>query len=232
MTMRAAPEAELGLARSIVFGVLSEVRRQRLAANGQVVTLLPGALLCQKGDPGDAAYLVLEGELEVRTVSRGGRLVRLAALGRGEIAGEMAVLDGAERSADMVAARSTRLLKVTRGALVEALIAEPLAAIALIETLTGRLRQTDQALEALHILDLGGRLASLLISEAGTHGLVSLTQGEMAHRIGASREKVNRQLGRWRIEGLVSVTRAGVRLLAPERLAAPSRSDGRPSTFR
>jgi CRP/FNR family transcriptional regulator, cyclic AMP receptor protein len=229
MTMRTALDAEQGLARSLVFGVLSKARRQRLAANGQVVTLLPGALLCQKGDPGDAAYLVMEGELEVRTVSPDGRLVRLAALGRGEIAGEMAVLDGAERSADMVAARNTRLLKVARGALIEALVAEPLAAIGLIEALTGRLRATDLALEALHTLDLGGRLANLLIAEAGMQGLVSLTQGEMAHRIGASREKVNRQLGRWRADGLVSVSKAGVRLLSPDRLEVLAGHNARPS---
>jgi CRP-like cAMP-binding protein len=191
-----------------------------LAASGRVVALPAGALLCQKGDPGDAAWLVLEGELEVRTVSTGGRLVRLAALGRGEIAGEMAVLDGAPRSADMVATRRTRLLKLTRGALIEALLAEPPAAIALIEALSGRLRETDQALEALHLVDLAGRLASLLVDEAGPLGLVPLTQGELAHRIGASREKVNRQLGRWRREGFVSITRSGVRVLAADRLAA------------
>ena len=213
-------EAEQGLARAMVFGALSEAARGRLAANGQVVTLSPGAILCQKGDPGDAAYLVLEGELEVRTVSARGRLVRLAALGRGEIAGEMAVLDGAARSADMVAARRTRLLKLTRGALLQALAAEPQAAIALIEALTGRLRETDEALEALHLLDLGGRLASLLVAEAGAQGIVALTQAELAHRIGASREKVNRQLGRWRREGLVSVTKAGVRVLAADKLRA------------
>jgi CRP/FNR family cyclic AMP-dependent transcriptional regulator len=229
MTMRAALDAEQGLARSVVFGVLSKARRQRLAASGQIVTLLPGALLCQKGDPGDSAYLVMEGELEVRTVSPDGRLVRLAALGRGEIAGEMAVLDGAERSADMVAARNTRLLKVARGALIEALVAEPLAAIGLIEALTRRLRATDLALEALHTLDLGGRLANLLIAEAGMQGLVSLTQGEMAHRIGASREKVNLQLGRWRTDGLVSVSKAGVRLLSPDRLEALAGHNERPS---
>lgn len=220
MRAPAVIEAEQGLARAMVFGVLSEAARGRLAAGGQVVTLNPGAILCQKGDPGDAAYLVLEGELEVRTVSARGRLVRLAALGRGEIAGEMAVLDGAARSADMVAARRTRLLKLTRGALVEALAAEPQAAIALIEALTGRLRETDEALEALHLLDLGGRLASLLVAEAGAQGIVALTQAELAHRIGASREKVNRQLSRWRREGLVSVTKAGVRVIAAERLRA------------
>jgi CRP/FNR family cyclic AMP-dependent transcriptional regulator len=220
MRAPALVEAEQGLARALVFGVLSEAARQRLAAGGQVMTLSPGALLCQKGDPGDAAYLVLEGELEVRTVSARGRLVRLAALGRGEIAGEMAVLDGAARSADMVAVRRTRLLKLTRTSLMEALAAEPRAAIALIEALTRRLRETDEALEALHLLDLGGRLATLLVAEAGAHGIVALTQAELAHRIGASREKVNRQLGRWRREGLVSVTKAGVRVIALDKLRA------------
>ena len=58
------------------------------------------------------------------------------------------------------------------------------------------------------------------MAEAGAQGIVALTQAELAHRIGASREKVNRQLSRWRREGLVSVTKAGVRVIAAERLRA------------
>ena len=217
----AAPETldiESGLARATLFKVFSDDQRRRLAASGQLVMLQAGALLCQKGDPGDAAYLVLDGELEVRAVATNGEIVRLAGLGRGEIAGEMALLDGGERSADMVATRRTRLLKLTRAALLESLLAEPRAAIALIEALSGRLRETDEALEVSQLLDLGGRLARLLLAEAGGHGLVPLTQGELAYRIGASREKVNRKLGQWARDGLVAVTRSGVRVLSADGL--------------
>jgi CRP-like cAMP-binding protein len=218
MPVLESTEIENGLARAVLFQVFSEEQRRRLAAGGTVLTLSAGALLCQKGDPGDAAYMVLDGELEVRAVATGGEMVRLAALGRGEIAGEMALLDGGERSADMVATRRTRLLRLTRAALLDSLLAEPRAAVALIEALSQRLRETDEALEVSQLLDLGGRLARLLLDEAGSQGLVPLTQGQLAYRIGASREKVNRKLRQWVGEGLVAVTRAGVRVLSNEGL--------------
>jgi CRP-like cAMP-binding protein len=218
MTVSENLEIESGLSRALLFQVFSEEQRRRLAAGGQVVTLQAGALLCQKGDPGDAAYLVLEGELEVRAVAPNGEMVRLAALGRSELAGEMALLDGGERSADMLATRRTRLLKLTRAALLESLLAEPRAAVALIEALSRRLRETDEALEVSQLMDLGGRLARLLLSEAGPQMLVPLTQGQLAYRIGASREKVNRKLSQWAREGLVAVTRAGVRVLSSDGL--------------
>jgi CRP-like cAMP-binding protein len=218
MTASEYLEIESGLSRALLFQVFSEDQRRRLAASGQVVTLPAGALLCQKGDPGDAAYLVLEGELEVRAVAANGEMVRLAALGRSELAGEMALLDGGERSADMVATRRTRLLKLTRAALLDSLLAEPRAAVALIEALSRRLRETDEALEVSQLMDLGGRLARLLLAEAGPQMLVPLTQGQLAYRIGASREKVNRKLSQWAREGLVAVTRSGVRVLSPDGL--------------
>jgi CRP-like cAMP-binding protein len=220
MTASESLEIESGLSRAVLFQVFSEDQRRRLAASGQIVTLAAGALLCQKGDPGDAAYLVLEGELEVRAVGPNGEMVRLAALGRSELAGEMALLDGGARSADMVATRRTRLLKLTRAALLDSLLAEPRAAVALIEALSRRLRETDEALEVSQLLDLGGRLARLLLVEAGPQMLVPLTQSQLAYRIGASREKVNRKLSQWSREGLVAVTRSGVRVLSPDRLLA------------
>jgi CRP-like cAMP-binding protein len=216
-------EIERGLDRSALFQVFSQDQRRRLAASGQVVTLASGALICQKGDPGDAAYLVLEGELEIRAVAPKGDMVRLAALGPGEIAGEMALLDGGERSADMVATRRTRLVKLSRAALLDSLLAEPRAAVALIEALSQRLRDTDEALEVSQLLDLGGRLGRLLLEEAGPQMLVPLTQSELAYRIGASREKVNRKLSQWARDGLVAMTKSGVRVLSVEGLRTPER---------
>jgi len=126
-----------------------------------------------QGDPGDAVFVILDGEIEVRTSSPGGRDLRLVALRRGEIAGEMAALDGGLRSADMVAARRTRLWRIPRAALIEALESEPKAAVALLAEMSARLRRTNAALEARATLDLGGRLAQLLIGEQNPRALIS-----------------------------------------------------------
>jgi CRP/FNR family cyclic AMP-dependent transcriptional regulator len=203
---------------SEVLGVLSAKASAALAARGAAVDLIAGAYLCRIGDPGDAVYVILDGEIEVRTSSPGGRDLRLVALRRGEIAGEMAALDGGLRSADMVAARRTRLWRIPRGALIEALESEPKAAVALLAEMSARLRRANAALEARVTLDLGGRLAQLLIGEQNARALIPLTQSELARRLGASREKVNRKLHDWGAKGWVEVTPAGVRLLQPRQL--------------
>ncbi|MFL5294784.1 MAG: Crp/Fnr family transcriptional regulator [Phenylobacterium sp.] len=177
------------------------------------MNLEAGAYLCQKGEPGDAAYVVLEGEIEVRTSSAEGREVRYAGFGPSSVIGEMAALDGGPRSTDMVAVRRTRIWRLPRAALVEALLAEPAAAVALLGELAGRLRAANLALEAMRTMDLGGRLAQLLLGMTTERPLVPMTQTEIARRLSASREKVNRKLNGWAHEGWVALAASGVRVL-------------------
>jgi CRP-like cAMP-binding protein len=59
-----------------------------------------------------------------------------------------------------------------------------------------------------------------LLEEAGDGAAVTLTQTEIARRIGASREKVNRKLHEWVDEGWISMGRSGIKLVAREKLQA------------
>jgi len=203
---------EAALAKAKLFQRLGVEPRRRLAQAGSVVSLEPRARLFSKGDEGDAMYVVLEGEVEVRIGSEGGRDVRIAALGAGSVIGEMAALDGGPRSADVDAVRRTKVLRIPRDAVVEAMRAEPDALIDLVAEMSRRLREADAAIEDAALLDLGGRLARLLLREAADGAVISLTQVEMARRIGASREKVNRKLHEWCEEGIITLGRSGVRI--------------------
>jgi CRP-like cAMP-binding protein len=206
------------LGASEVLKHISPAAAATLAKRGAPVQLTAGVMLAQEGDPGDAVFVVLDGEVEIRSTTVGGREIRLTALGRGAVVGEMAVLDGGPRSADMVATRKTRLWRIPRAALMEVLESEPKACVALVAELSRRLRATNADLEARSALDLGGRLARLLLAEASTRGLIALTQTEMARRVGVSREKVNRKLRDWMREGWVERTPSGVRVLSADRL--------------
>jgi CRP/FNR family cyclic AMP-dependent transcriptional regulator len=206
------------LAESAWLGTLSPGVRREMVAAGTSVMREAGEMLCQAGDSGDAFYVVLQGEVEVLTRSRDGRHVRLAALRAGSLAGEMAAFDGGARSADMVAARRSHLWRVPRVALMDALAAEPQAALAVIGELSRRLRAANALIEGAAFLDLGGRLAKMLLQEAGANQVVALTQTEIARRISASREKVNRKLHGWAREGWVELSPRGVRLSRPEAL--------------
>ena len=85
---------------------------------------------------------------------------------------------------------------------------------------SARLRAADAAISDQAVLDLGGRLARLLLAEQAASGIVALTQTEISRRLGYSREKVNRKLHEWVRESWVDLAPAGVRVLAAERLQA------------
>jgi CRP-like cAMP-binding protein len=211
---------EQTLAKADFMAALSTQTRERLAKQGVPCTVEPGKLLFARGDKGDALYVLLEGEVEVRTSNEAGRDVRIAALRPFALIGEMAVLDGGARSADIAAIRRSRLLRIHRDHALAALESEPKALLKLLAEMSRRLRKADAALEDAHTLDLGGRLAIRLLEEAGGGASIALTQTELARRIGASREKVNRKLHEWAGEGWISLGRTGVKLLKRDELQA------------
>ena len=201
-----------------VFHCLSEETRRRVAAFATTMELAAGEILCQAGDPSDAVYVVQEGEVEILTRTPEGFDVRLAALGHGAIIGEMAALEGCPRSVDMVATRHCKLYRIPRAALLEVLLSDPEAALEVIFELSRRLRASNAAIETMMRFGLSGRLARLLTSVMNAHGLVALTQTELARQLGASREKVNRRLKAWATAGIVEIVAAGVRVSSPDGL--------------
>jgi CRP-like cAMP-binding protein len=211
---------EAALAKAELMAALSDATRARLAKQGAPCTVEPGNLLFAKGDKGDALYVLLEGEVEVRTSTEAGKDVRLAALKPYSVIGEMAVLDGGVRSADICAIRRSRFLRIHRDQALAALESEPRALLKVIAEMSKRLRHADMALEDAQVLDLGGRLAQRLLEEAGDGATVTLTQTELARRIGASREKVNRKLHEWVDEGWIGMGRSGIKLTARDKLKA------------
>jgi len=200
------------LARNGVFSVLSPARRKLLADSGSPVQLSRGDVLFRRGDPSDAAFAIIVGEVEVTVDGLDGRSVFLARLGTGTVTGEMGILDGAPRSADAIATRKTELWRIDRKTVTDALMAEPGAALALLAVLARRIRDTDALVERTSSMDLGKRLARLLLDES-THGRIIYNQSDMAHLIGASREAVNRKLARWRKAKWIELTHTGLHVL-------------------
>jgi CRP-like cAMP-binding protein len=94
-----------------VLGGLNDEQIERFINAMQVQTLLPGARLARQGEPGDAMYLVLDGELRARMMVDGGE-TSVATLGAGEFFGEICLFDHGPRTADVFAARETTVLKI------------------------------------------------------------------------------------------------------------------------
>jgi len=199
------------LARDDVFAAMPRERLQVLAASGEYLQLEKGQRLFGHGDRSDAAYAVLVGEIEITIPGIDGRSVWLARIGAGAMIGEMGAIDGAPRVTNAVATRRCELLRLNRQLILDAMLAEPKATLALLGVLVRRLRETDALVERTSSMELGKRLARFLLLE-GHNGKILHNQSELAHHIGASREAVNRKLESWRRQGWVELSRTGLHI--------------------
>ena len=198
---------------------LPESDLQALAIRGRVKRFAQGSAIFREGDPGDALHVVVEGQVRITVLSGTGNEATVATVETGDCFGEFALLDGRPRSATATATRATRTFVVTRTDFVDWLSGRPSAALALLETLSLRLRRTDEALADMTFLDLEHRLAKqiLRLSTApdgrGSRPPIKVTQGDLASMLGVSRESVNKQLNAFAREGWINLSRGTISVL-------------------
>src|SRR6202522_1525196 len=210
------------LARNAVFSVLSAARRNALAERATLIKLVKGGKLFARGEQPEAAYAIVSGEIEITIEGPDGRDVFIALLGSGTVIGELGVLDGVARTTDARATRKTEVLKIGRHLVTEALRDEPNSALALLGVLASRLRETDHLVDRNASMDLGKRLARLLLEE-GAKGKIVYNQSDLAHLVGATREAVNRKLSRWRKSNWIMLNHTGLHILDRNALLAVCR---------
>jgi CRP-like cAMP-binding protein len=127
------------LAKVPLFAGVPARRVRKIAALGSAASFDAKTRIVGAGDPGDAFYVLLLGRAEVRR----GRGRPKVEIGPGAYFGEMALLDGAPRSATVVAKTETICLMLARKRFENVLKDEPAVAYALLRTLAARLRELD-----------------------------------------------------------------------------------------
>ena len=202
------------LRRTELFGSLADDELQRLAETARTRTFRRGQYLWYQGDPGDTLLVVCDGRLKVvfGFESTGDEAV-LHSVGSCEVLGELALLDGAPRSASVVALEQTTALILSRATVLDAMARHPAVLEAMLRTVGRLVRRLTEQNGDLVFLDLGGRLAKLLLRLAegrtpGKDGSVldtHLSQSELAAMIGATRPAVNRVLHLFAARGLIRV---------------------------
>jgi CRP/FNR family cyclic AMP-dependent transcriptional regulator len=188
-----------------------------LFSQGHVVSLPAGQILFRAGAPGDGCYRLDEGLLKVTMASpETERAVEriLAILGGGALVGELSMLDGAPRSASVVAIRDSKLRFVSRAEFDEFARAHPDVYRHITLVLAGRLRAIDEALTATSFLTLKGRVARALFGLADAFGkdvgagrvLINqkVSQRDLAAMAGIARENLSRILQDWMRRKLLS----------------------------
>jgi len=167
--------------------------------------------------PGEVIYIILSGTVKIHVQQVGGTDVILAILGPGDIVGEMSLLDGTARSADVVTLEETTLLWMDRGTLQECLQRMPVVATNMMRILCNRLRHASEQIQSLAALGVGERVIRQLLVFAERYGRatpdggilipIRLTQSDIAGLIGASRERVNQIISGCKQHQTISVDR-------------------------
>lgn len=125
-----------------LFAGVAEEDLDALYAQAKLVELRKGEVLMEEGSAADALYVALTGRFVVSAHS-GEREVEIAACGPGDVLGEIALLEGSVRTATVRVADDARLLRIDRETFEQVLRRSPGSALAVLRTVTGRLRNTD-----------------------------------------------------------------------------------------
>ena len=168
-----------------------------------------GSVILFEDDPGDALYVVIEGQVKVVLIGEDGREVILATLADGDFFGEMSLIDDEPRSAHVIAMENSNLLVLRRDDFQRCLENNPRIALGLLRALTKRLRLADSKIGGLVLLDVTGRVARLLLEMADENdGVVisrRVTHHQIAQMIGSSRETVSRTMRALAEQNLIEV---------------------------
>ena len=208
------------LARIPFFAGLDTAALERLADGMRTRRFRRGDIIFHAGDPGDALFIIVSGEVKIAVPSESGEEAILVTLGDGDVFGELALLDGAPRSATATALVATEVVVLPREQFRELIATEPAVRDALLASLAGELRRLTNHVEELHFLDITGRLAAMLVRLSGEAGPIdangairlraTLTQAELASMVGCTRQSVNKLLGQFSDAGLVRLDRDGI----------------------
>jgi CRP-like cAMP-binding protein len=204
-----------------LFRGLAPMIIERLASHAVVQSVKAGTVLFSKGDRGSGLYAVCSGSVRISALSDQGKDAVFNLIFAGEIFGEIALLDGGERTADALAVEDCQFLIIERRDLLPLMREYPEIAFKMIEVLCSRLRRTSEQVEDVVFLGLPARLAKVLLRLQGDASTrIRITQREISQMIGMSRESTNKQLRDWEQRKWIKLERGGVTILSTKALAA------------
>lgn len=213
-----------------IFSGLSVQDWADIAGRAVQVNFAKGKEILSQGDAGDSLLILTEGSARVSMLTANGREIVLAYAEPGAVLGEIALLDGGERTASVTATSAGGALQLGRNALRDFAASHPDFAWSLMQQLARRLRMADQTIESDRAYASGPRLARylkrLIRKDAEASQRLELSQTELGNFAGMSREHINRQLRSWEESGVISLEQGRVRVLDVDMLEDISESEG------
>ena len=220
------------LAACPLFGGLDQPSLEWLRARCRSQRLAKGQVVFAQGEPGDCVHVLRVGAVSISVHSpQGGEMV-LGVLRPPSAFGEISLLDGGPRVAGATALVASQVFTIPREVVLTLLGSHPEVSAVLLASMVALIRAVDEQVVDLVLLRLSQRVAKELLREAlsvagdsrvESSGVLpvefALNQSELARKVGASRQAVNRELAG--LEHAGAIERAGHRVVAvrPERLA-------------
>lgn len=198
-----------------------------LARHSRVLEVAAGQTIFRKHDPGDTMIVVISGRVVICSQSADGREVVFNIINPGEVFGEIAFLDGRERTADARVLENAVCVVLDRRSFLPFLEDNPKVVIELLTVLCDRVRSTTVHIEDTAFLEFRSRLAKKLLAfgrhygkavDKGSRIELALSQTELGAMLQATRESVNRQMRRWVKQGIIEVDKGSITLVDLDRL--------------
>lgn len=207
-----------------LFSDCSEAELGDLILHGNLLKFKKGEDLIVQGDAGDSLLILLTGYCRINMIASNGHEVVLDYAEPGQVLGEIAMLDGGERTANVTAIQESSALSITRGAMTDIIAKHPAMSMRLLRNMASRIRMANTMIEADRAYTSGPRLARYLLrlSVSGGEGgklKHNLSQSELGNFAGMSREHINRQLSAWSDDAIVAVESGKIRILRPDILS-------------
>jgi CRP/FNR family cyclic AMP-dependent transcriptional regulator len=203
---------ERSMAATPILHGVAKLRIKELVADGRVRSYRRGTYLCHQGDEADDVFFLVQGRVEVSSISPNGTRVLHAAVDQAQFLGELAVLGSIERTADLLALEDSDIWQVDGERFLGFVTGEPAAARELLAALARQIQEHQAFVDDLLFLDLRGRVAKRLL-QMGTTSLTELpadgtlippvTHADLASLCGGSRENVSRILSDLQRRGVI-----------------------------
>jgi CRP/FNR family transcriptional regulator, cyclic AMP receptor protein len=184
-----------------------------IAGASRLRTFRRGQVVFSAGDPGDTLIVVVSGRVKVMVRAADGAELTLTVIPPHGAFGELSVADSGPRSADAETLEESRLLFIPRETIHQVCARQPALAQALTGSLAATLRRLTEAASDLVFLDLPRRVAKVLLSQPrGADGLIrcTLTQQELSHQAGSTRQSVNAAMRGFERRGWIRVRERAV----------------------
>ena len=198
MALESPPVPAADLKKIPLFEGLSDDELRALSERTVPRSFPKNAIVVNEGDLSDSLYLILSGKVKVYLGDESGKELILDVKGPGQYFGEM-VLDDKPRSATVMTLEPAQFATLSRAEFTAVLLKHPPIALQVIRNLIRIARGLNENVRSLALLDVYGRVARVLMELAVEQDgkLVipeKLTQRDIANRVGASREMINRIL--------------------------------------